>query len=685
MKTKAVIIILLCTVITACTNSSSPQLNTPPSPSDSSIVLSIVGADIVSVVGQQINVKPVVLGASMPVFSVSPQLPIGLSINSQSGIISGISAIIQQRTRYTVSVKDALGKGAQTQVFFEARPEMFVTDTTVPEVTSVSGKAVDLTRYISGGHGSYLFSIADSSLGTVTTAGIFTPGSRRGNAVFIVTDNSGLGTVLTLSVHVGVPRLSVIYSNVPEGAPLLMALTLSGSTDVATTISYSVAITTAMPSSVSTTPGTVVIPAGSTSAQISIPTFNNNVNKDDGVFNVSLALDDNIKFANSEFTTQSFAAVVLNTVPAPEVSFSQTSSTAIEFDQTFSFDIILKGSNGSASSSTKTISVDYVLDPLFSTIEAYDSDFANGTATFLPGEMKKTISYHLYHDVNGNLPASDDRTISLKLQNPLHAVLGPAGRENILIIDPLVVVLEGTVKDFVLLDAITALGWKSAQNVLVRISSSAVLTSSSAKTAAFSSGYIKLMPPTKITILNAGLIMGRGGDGGVASDPGSAALASACNAQFAGNSGAVGGSAFSVVTPMSIVNSGSIISGGGGGGSGVSAVIGNDSLCTLSRNRVTGGLGGLGADAGLSDPHVMTQGSQISPSDGVGAPYASGGAAGGAPGKPGHPGIAPMSFLAPVSPGLGGAAGKVFDDLDPVSGGHYITLTQTATGSILGN
>lgn len=680
----SIIPILILTISCGCTRGSSESTSANPNPSfgNNQISISVPSGDILVVVGEQIQLTPIVSNATSEHFSISPDLPVGLDLNPLTGEVTGIAAVIQGRTRYSLKVIDTQGRSSQTSIFIETRPDIYVNNVSIPEVTSVSGPAVNLNQFVSGGKGNYQFEIIDPSFGSVTSLGVFTPGTKQGDVQFKVTDNFGFGTQARFFIHIGVPRIAVNYSNPTEGSPLVLQIDISGKSDVPIAVSYEITLVSAMSDNVSQTPGTVIIPAGSTSAQIQIPTYNNHINKDNGVFTVSLTLDANARFKDTDADTKDYSVIVINVNPAPLVQFLTGSSTAIEYDQLASITINLVGKDGLPLASTKTVSVDYILDPTFTTVQSFDHNFKNGTAIFQPGESSKTIEFQLYHDVNGNLPADNDRLMSFKLLNPINATLGLISRHNLAVLDPMVFDISGTVYDFVLSDELVGRAWNGVQNVLVRIGPNGVLKSSVSTKAAFSSGYVQLTYPTAITLRNEGMIIGHGGLPGSAPNPQSGQYAGLCNKQISGQNGGDGGPAISVVTPLTLVNSGQIYGGGGGGGSGVSAIIGNDAVCSLSKTRIQGGSGGIGADTGTGLPLLPGPGGLPQSSSEADSAYVSAGGSGGVPGLPGAAGDLPALVDVGIIPGQGGLAGLAILDPD-TQGGHLVTI-QSNSGLIKG-
>ena len=633
------------------------------------LYIAIDNFSVLTVVGERIAVKPRVMNGNAVNFTVSPELPIGLTVDSGSGTISGITAVVQPKTRYSVNVFDDKGRSTATSVYIETRADIFIKNSTSPEVTSVSGKPVDLNQFVGGGKGGYRYEIVDPSFGSVTVDGIYTPGTKMGEVEFRVLDDRGVGSQVRLKIRVGVPRLAINFSNPLEGSPLLMQLTLSGRSSSSSTLNYSVELATAMADNVSQTPGSVTFGPGEIQKTINIPTFNNRVNKDNGVINVILNIDNNIKFDDSELRTKSVAVVIINLNPPPLITFATPSSTFVEADSNASVAIKLDRA------SSKVVSVEYSLDKLFSTVQSFDHNFIDGAVTFQPGEILKSVPFRINHDVNGNQPGDKDRIMSFKLANAINASLGAATRYNMTVIDPLVVDIGSEIFDFVLLEQLQSRGWNGIQNVLVRIGLSGILRSTSTARGAFASGFIRVELPTKITLINKGIIVGRGGDPGQPEDPTKAAYTDYCNRQLSGNPGGMGGPAISVVVPISVYNEGSILGGAGGGGGGVSAIVGTDVNCS-TKSKLSGGTGGLGADSGSTNYTVAQPGllPLAQPAQRV---YLAAGGDGGLPGEAGKPGLLPAQILnASVSPAPGGAPGYSVAGLDEF-GAPYATVYRT--------
>lgn len=611
----------------------------------------VLAPQILTVVGENIKITPQVKNGTPIRFSVTPDLPVGLELDSTTGVVSGITALSSSRTQYNLNVFDDRGRSASVSIFLETRPDIFSLASNQPEVTIASGDPVDLKQFIAGGKGQYVFEIVDSSYGATTSTGIFTPSSKIGVVEFKVSDNAGKGSRITLTVKVGVPRITVNYTNPREGDTAKIELLLSGKSEVSSQVNYSIYRDAAMSSSVNEDSGSVIFLPGETTKTILVPTFNNNTYKDDAIFHVQLTIDSNLKFSDSETKTKDLPIVIANINTPPQVSFSMPSQTFVEFDINATFAIILN------KPSSKSVQVHYSLDTLFSTASANDYVFTNGTATFNPGEITKTISVLIHHDKNGNAIASPKRTLNFKLEGPVGATMGVYPRHVITITDPLVVDINDERTDYILLNELQAQNWNGSQDILIRIGENGVLRSSKPTHGALSSGYLEINYPTTITLVNNGSILGKGGIPGVPQEVTATPNPSYCISQSSGGNGGDGGPAIAFTAPLQILNRGNIIAGGGGGGAGISAVFSSGANCANNKTTVFGGAGGAGADTGLNLT-VPTSG-ETPTTDEYRSQFVSAGGAGGAPGEPGFKG-SPSGFMLTVSvPGEGGKPGYV--------------------------
>ena len=183
-------------------------------------------------------------------------------------------------------------------------------------------------------------------------------------------------------------------------------------------------------------------------------------------------------------------------------------------------------------------------------------------------------------------------------------------------------------------------------------------------------------PGDTVTIVNNGVIQGRGGNGG-AGGTGSPSIP----ANTAGSPGLAGGNAIYVNRPTVITNNGVVASGGGGGGGGGSSrpvtpapPKGTPTVRSYGGGGGGGGAGFDGGSGGAGGPGATGSGSPgsvgTSPAGGAGGP-APGAGPGGSGGGRGAAGAAGATSR--TSGGAGGAAGNY------IVGNPFVTWPVTGT------
>ena len=228
----------------------------------------------------------------------------------------------------------------------------------------------------------------------------------------------------------------------------------------------------------------------------------------------------------------------------------------------------------------------------------------------------------------------------------------------------------------------TAAGWNGSSNLLATIDSGVYIYSTSTGTPALTvSGSV----PGGVSLVNNGLIVGRGGNGGNG--------ANASTSAIAGSAGGAGGVALSVSSAITITNNGTIGGGGGGGGGGGNYA---NYSCEASAWSTSHGGGGGGGRVNASGGAAGAYGNigYVYGSGGTASLTAAGsassilnstmhntlqnrGGAGGNLGASGTAGSAPIIGQRRGAGGAGGSAGAA------VSGNSNITWV--ATGTRLGS
>jgi len=104
-------------------------------------------------------------GSGAYTWSVLPgSLPAGLSLNSNTGVISGMLPSTPGSSNFTVQVTDMLPNTASQTLILNSYPPVTVSAATLPG--GVSGSAYSVTLTATGGSGKYTWSLVSSSLPT---------------------------------------------------------------------------------------------------------------------------------------------------------------------------------------------------------------------------------------------------------------------------------------------------------------------------------------------------------------------------------------------------------------------------------------------------------------------------------------------------------------------------------------
>lgn len=208
-------------------------------------------------------------------YSVIGTLPNGISLNSNSGLLSGSST---QSGSFSFAIKStdtgSTGSGAPFSVqnnytLNVAAPTIAITPTS--PAAGVSGIAYSATLSASGGIGQYTYSVSSGALPTglvLSTSGQITGTPTRVGAfnfVILARDANGQTGTANLTINIGVATLTITPTSLPNGAQGIdYNQTISVSGGVAP---YSFAITSgALPSGLSLNATSGVISGAPTSS-----------------------------------------------------------------------------------------------------------------------------------------------------------------------------------------------------------------------------------------------------------------------------------------------------------------------------------------------------------------------------------------------------------------------------------
>lgn len=222
--------------------------------------------------------------------------------------------------------------------------------------------------------------------------------------------------------------------------------------------------------------------------------------------------------------------------------------------------------------------------------------------------------------------------------------------------------ISANTNNYNLRTAALAAGWTGVQPLYaqITINGGVVVGSTTTGTPAFDTGSA---PPagSVMSIINNGSIVGKGGDGGLASGAGSN------YPTFVATAGGTGGDALKVQYATSVTNNGTIGGGGGGGGGSGGATVG-----TTTGFGGSGG-GGAGANVGLGGSRTSAGSNGTLTTGGSGGNSGADGGPGGTGGAQGAAGAAGTPLNNPNA--AGGSGGFC------TSTGSNALITWVATGT----
>lgn len=391
-------------------------------------------------IGGNSTISPNVIG-TIQSCEISPSLPDGLILQNNCSIV-GIPTTLSSLTTYTVIASNPTNS-ATAQLQLEVR--------NLPSVSFSSPDGIGLES-VGTVNIPVDLSFTENAIINYTVSGTATHGSDyslSGSLTFInggpTTQNLTLNViddtlyendetvVITLSIVSGaIPGTHTVYTYTIENNDPILQVSFNANTssiaengilanvqinlsaasglDVTVPININV-ISTATNGGDYTTSSSVTIPAGSTSANLTVNITDDSIDENDEAVVLELGTPTNATLG--AITTHTL--IILDNDPPPTVEFVSASSSGLESVTSADFMVVL------SQVSEKTVTVNYATSS-GSAIAGSDYTATSGTLTFPPGVSSQTISVNINND--GIYESGEDFYITLS--SPVNAGLGIA-------------------------------------------------------------------------------------------------------------------------------------------------------------------------------------------------------------------------------------------------------------------
>ena len=212
------------------------------------------------VVGTSYSLNAVATGLPSLVYSVSPGLPLGLSLNTSTGAISGTPTTATASNTYTVTAAQGGCSNTQGYTFAIACPAIIFTNTTAP--IGVVGNAYSFSAGATGNTATLTYSVTPAlplGLSLNTSNGLIsgTPTAQALSATYTVTATQGTCNVIqAYTFAVNCSGFAITPVTLPNGTATI-AYNQTLSTTLTGTLVWSV--DTALPAGISLNTSTGVI------------------------------------------------------------------------------------------------------------------------------------------------------------------------------------------------------------------------------------------------------------------------------------------------------------------------------------------------------------------------------------------------------------------------------------------
>ena len=341
-------------------------------------------------------------------FSATISNPSGATI----GTATGTGTIADDEAQPSVSIDSAGATEGSPVAFTVSLSGTSATDVTVV-LTTANGTAVAPNDYTAQSGITVTIPAGSTSVivNVPTSDDALFEGSETFTATLSAPTGATLGTATgtgTITDNDAAPVVSISGGSAAEGSAVVFTVSLSAASAIDTTVLLDTGDGSAVAPGDYTAQAAllVTIPAGSTSATVSVPTVDDALFEGDETFTATISNPTGATLGTAVAT-----GTITDNDAAPTLSIDDV--TVNEAGGTATFTVTLSGA------STTTVTVDYASAPGTATAPA-DFAAASGTLTFAPGTLTQTVTVPIVDD---NIDEADE-TFTVGLANATGAAIG---------------------------------------------------------------------------------------------------------------------------------------------------------------------------------------------------------------------------------------------------------------------
>ncbi|OFZ52326.1 MAG: hypothetical protein A2381_13770 [Bdellovibrionales bacterium RIFOXYB1_FULL_37_110] len=320
-------------------------------------------------------------------------------------------------TTYTVTFSQTAASGIDTEIYY-----------------SLSGTAVDGVDFTIAGSP---ITITEGSTTAYALITILDDAPTIDPAEFFdlqITSVTGASTAAYDSLHVIIndagtedasASLTPTVISVAEGATFSIEFKINEPITTDITMSYRLApppTSSATPTDISPSAGTVLITSGSTNTSVVFTAINDTLDEHDEIGYIEITGTSTGVISTIDATA---TVTILDNDPVTRVSFQSVAASVNESSLVGTFTFVLDNVVG------KIVSVPYTVAATSTAVNPADHDLVSGTATVSEGNTSVSVTFSIVNDAIDEY----NETIIVQMGSPVNATIGPIVNHTLTIID----------------------------------------------------------------------------------------------------------------------------------------------------------------------------------------------------------------------------------------------------------